>query len=122
MRDAFIMGLASSNAELCRDDYAAALQRIRDQLNKLVWVSRSLARVSDPGSLLQEACAFGAESLAIASCGALDRQMAGGGQHRGQGGPASAWTVRCGNPFRPLGAIRGPTASGSIHAHGIEDG
>jgi hypothetical protein len=33
MRDAFIMGLARSRAELSPDDYAAALHRIRDQLN-----------------------------------------------------------------------------------------
>ena len=31
MRDAFIMGLARSQAELTPDEYAAALQRVRDQ-------------------------------------------------------------------------------------------
>ena len=32
MRDAFIMGLIRTQGELTRDDYAAALQRVRDQL------------------------------------------------------------------------------------------
>ena len=33
MRDAFLMGLARSQAELTPDEYAAASQRVRDQLN-----------------------------------------------------------------------------------------
>ena len=33
MRDAFIIGLARSRAELSPEDYAAALQRVRDQLD-----------------------------------------------------------------------------------------
>ena len=33
MRDAFILGLARSQTELTPDEYAATLQRIRDQLD-----------------------------------------------------------------------------------------
>jgi hypothetical protein len=33
MRDAFVMGLVRSFGELAPDDYATALQRVRDQLD-----------------------------------------------------------------------------------------
>ena len=33
MRDAFVMGLVRTFGELTSDDYAAALQRVRDQLD-----------------------------------------------------------------------------------------
>ena len=33
MRDAFVMGLVRTVGELTSDDYAAALQRVRDQLH-----------------------------------------------------------------------------------------
>ena len=42
MRDAFVMGLVRSYGELTPDEYAAALQRVRDQLdNRQPYVSGS---------------------------------------------------------------------------------